>query len=289
MPHKTTVQKQDAKPLYLSRSLENADQLIAWAKGQGFATTQQPGDWHVTIAYSKTPTDWPETLDDQITVRSKADRQVIALGDKGAVVLRFADPTLQSRWQELVDGGASWEFENYQPHVTITWDGAGVDLATVNPYRGPLVFGPEVARDLDENWMDNHVEKDQLAKAQVCKVDNELGLVFGWAIISKIDGEPYYDTQGDYIPEEAVLKATTEFMLDGGLAKEMHGGDFVGKIVYAWPLTTDIAKAMGVTTKRTGLMIAMKPSEDSVLEKFRDGTYTGFSIGGQRVKDEAVA
>ena len=29
---------------------------------------------------------------------------------------------------------------------------------------------------------------------EVCKVDAELGIVFGWGIISKQDGEPYYDT-----------------------------------------------------------------------------------------------
>jgi hypothetical protein len=49
--------------------------------------------------------------------------------------------------------------------------------------------------------------------------------------------------------------------------------------VFAFPLTTEIAKSLGITTKQTGLLIAMRPSE-SVLSKFKDGTYTGFSIGG---------
>lgn len=32
----------------------------------------------------------------------------------------------------------------------------------------------------------------------------------------------------------------------------------------------------------------MKPAAD-VLQKFKDGTYTGFSIGGRRLEDEEVA
>ena len=45
--------------------------------------------------------------------------------------------------------------------------------------------------------------------AEIKKVDEELGLVMGFAIICKIDGEPYFDTQGDHIPEDSMLKAAT--------------------------------------------------------------------------------
>jgi hypothetical protein len=116
-------------------------------------------------------------------------------------------------------------------------------------------------------------------KAQVVKVDSNLGLVFGFAIVSTSGGEPYYDVQGDHIPEAAMLKAATEFMENSRIAKEMHQGEPKGSVVFAFPLTTDIAKSLGITTERTGLLIAMKPTA-AVLEKFRDGTYTGFSIGG---------
>jgi hypothetical protein len=67
----------------------------------------------------------------------------------------------------------------------------------------------------------------------------------------------------------------------------MHDQTPMGTVVFAFPLTEDIAKALEIQTKQTGLLIAMKPSAD-VLEKFVDGTYTGFSIGGRRIKDEEV-
>lgn len=124
-------------------------------------------------------------------------------------------------------------------------------------------------------------------KAQVVKVDSNLGLVFGFAIVSTSGGEPYYDVQGDHIPEAAMLKAATEFMENSRIAKEMHQGEPKGSVVFAFPLTTDIAKSLGITTERTGLLIAMKPTA-AVLEKFRDGTYTGFSIGGSYGEMEEV-
>ena len=120
------------------------------------------------------------------------------------------------------------------------------------------------------------------------KVDGDLGLILGFAIICKQDGQPYYDTQGDYIPEGAMLEAATEFMQNSRVAKEMHEGDEKGQVVFAFPLTEDIAKAFEIETPRTGLMVAIKPEDPEILEKFKNGDYTGFSIGGVRVEDEPV-
>lgn len=126
----------------------------------------------------------------------------------------------------------------------------------------------------------------EFVKAEVAKVDEELGLVFGWAITCKVEGEPYFDKQNDHIPEDSMLRAAADFMQHSRVAKEMHSGEQVGDIIFAFPLTGDLAKKMDIVTKFTGLMIAMKPSDPVVLAKFRDGTLMGFSIGGQRVEDE---
>lgn len=125
-------------------------------------------------------------------------------------------------------------------------------------------------------------------EATVFKVDDSLGLVFGWAIVCRKNGEDYYDTQGDFIPEDSMLHAAADFMKNSRVAKDMHQGDEIGPVVFAWPMTADIAKAMGMQTETTGLMIAMLPPPD-ILQKFKDGSYTGFSIGGFRVEDEEVA
>ena len=111
------------------------------------------------------------------------------------------------------------------------------------------------------------------------KVDATLGLVFGWAIVCTEDGEDYIDTQGDHIPEDAMMKAATDFALNSRVAKDMHAGDQIGDIVFMFPMAADVAKSMGIECNKTGLMIAMKPSPE-VFAKFKSGEYTGFSIGG---------
>ena len=123
----------------------------------------------------------------------------------------------------------------------------------------------------------------QLQATQILKVDESLGLVFGFAIVCKEDGEAHFDLQGDHIPEAVMVKGATDFMKSERVAKEMHAGDPIGSIVFAFPMTSEIAKSLDITTKRTGLLIAMHTEDQEVLRKFRDGEYTGFSIGGAAV------
>lgn len=120
--------------------------------------------------------------------------------------------------------------------------------------------------------------------ARVLKVDDSLRLVLGWALICKIEDQPYFDTQGDHIPESSMLEASVDFMVNSRLSKDMHTGEGKGAVVvFAWPMTTEIAKAFGITVGQTGLMVAIRVNDDAILEKFKDGTYTGFSIGGKRI------
>jgi len=118
------------------------------------------------------------------------------------------------------------------------------------------------------------------------KVSLEHGLVFGYAIVSKIAGEPYFDLHGDHIPEDALLAASVDFMQNSRVAKEMHQGEEKGTVVFAFPLISDVAKSLGISTEKTGLLIAMKPDSPEMLAKFASGEYTGFSIGGEYVENE---
>lgn len=150
--------KPDLRSLYVSRGVKNADDIITWAKAQGFSKPLAADDLHVTIAYSKTKVDWfaaPDHFDD-IRIPAAVDqkdgeRSVEALGDKGAVVLRFESPDLESRWQAFRDAGASWDFEGYKPHITITYEPGDVDLTKVEPYAGMLELGPERFEEIDED------------------------------------------------------------------------------------------------------------------------------------------
>jgi hypothetical protein len=124
-----------------------------------------------------------------------------------------------------------------------------------------------------------------LQATQILKVDESLGLVFGFAMVCKEDGQVHVDLQGDDIPESEMLKCALGFAKSGRQAKEMHKGDAIGDITFIFPLTTEIAESMDIVTKRTGLLIAMRPEEREVLQKFASGEYTGFSIGGKAIHE----
>lgn len=125
-------------------------------------------------------------------------------------------------------------------------------------------------------------------QSNILKVDETLGLVMGYAIICKEDGKEYFDLQGDHIPEDSMLKAAVDFMAGDRVVGDMHKEEEGGQVVFAWPMTAEVAQSFGIITKTTGLMIAIKPKNQKTLEKFKSGEYNGFSIGGQRGEDEEV-
>lgn len=154
----------DAAPrsLYVQRKLLNAAEFIAWAKAQGFETTTPADDLHVTIAFSRAPVDWMkageawdwnEPKDGKLVVPPGGARIVERLGDKGAVVLLFNSSTLSYRHEEIKRAGASFDFPEYQPHVTITYKApADLDVRKVEPFRGRLEFGPEIFEEVTDGW-----------------------------------------------------------------------------------------------------------------------------------------
>jgi hypothetical protein len=161
----------DRRPLYVSRRVLNADEVLAWAKSQGFEASLPADDLHVTVAYSRAAVDWQacRAPTGQLVVKGGA-RRVAPLGDEGAVVLHIESDDLQARWQQLRDAGCSWDYEGYQPHVTITYAAPdGFDVASVKPYRGPLVLGPEEFAPLDEEAgrLEKRERPDHQVKIQV--------------------------------------------------------------------------------------------------------------------------
>lgn len=155
------VPASDAKPipLYVQRKLLNASDLIAWAKKHGFTSTLPAGDMHVTVLFSRTAVDpikmgegWSSDPDGGLIVKEGGPRAVERLGEN-AVVLLFASWALVSRHNDMVAAGASHDFDEYQPHVTISYSiPEGLDLDAIKPFTGELRFGPELFEPLNEDW-----------------------------------------------------------------------------------------------------------------------------------------
>lgn len=141
--------------------------------------------------------------------------------------------------------------------------------------------------------MVEHFTKDQDSlEVSICKVDEGLGIIFGFAMITKVGGEEHIDTQDDAVDEFGMIEAVADFMLTKRTGCVMHErtakGEVVegGDVIFAFPLTQEISKALDIETSRHGLLIGFRPSDPEDLQKAKRGEYTGFSIGGARIEDE---
>ncbi|MGE3582873.1 MAG: hypothetical protein AB7J28_15835 [Hyphomonadaceae bacterium] len=139
--------------LYVHRPVLNGADIVRWARAMGFSQTLAPDDIHITIAYSREPMEWPAPHIDHLTIYPMSPRRVEPLGDEGAVVLHLGEvPILEQRWRALRAHGASWDYDGYQPHVTISYEGGDADLAHVIPFMGAILLGPEVFAEVNEEF-----------------------------------------------------------------------------------------------------------------------------------------
>lgn len=156
------------KTLYVKRPVLNGAEIRAWAQQAGFPSSIPPEEMHVTVAFSKAALDWTPLAPqaDQVVV-SGGERGVMPLGDKGAVVLRLESQALAARWAEFRAAGASWDFESYKPHVTLTYAG-GVDAAAIEAFAGDIVLGAEVFAEVNDNWVAGLKELPFFAPCAAC-------------------------------------------------------------------------------------------------------------------------
>ena len=125
----------EKKTLFVSRTVKNAKEIIKWAEDQGITDVVSAKDMHVTIAFSTTKVDWSkfEAIADDIEIDIE-DAKVVKLGD--AIVVKFKSKDLEKSWQIYKDGGASWDYPTYQPHVSLSY--TVQDIKKVGRYTGKL-------------------------------------------------------------------------------------------------------------------------------------------------------
>ncbi|PZQ49743.1 MAG: hypothetical protein DI556_09740 [Rhodovulum sulfidophilum] len=147
----------DAAPrsLYVRRDVLNRAEIVAWAKGQGLEVAK-PEELHITVTYSNVPVDWfkmGSTYGDEkgnLLIPPGGPRALDIFGAGTVLVLEVASSELAWRNQFMRDMGASTDFEEYRPHVTLCPAPAGLDVASIEPYRGAILLGPEIFEEVRE-------------------------------------------------------------------------------------------------------------------------------------------
>lgn len=147
----------DVAPLYVYRSLRKPAALLKWARAQGLPNIVPANELHVTVLYSRTPVDWFELSDgweynEKLLVAEGGPRKIERF-EGGALVLRFASDNLKWSHAKKIAKGASHDFPDYLPHITVGFDPDGlVDLEALEAFTGELEFGPEMFEELDTDF-----------------------------------------------------------------------------------------------------------------------------------------
>ena len=150
-------QIENHRTLYISRPLLNAAEVRDWAISQNLIGVINPEHMHVTVCSSKQPfnvTAVEPNFAPEIRVPHDTDRTVMRLGHDTAVVLGFFHDHFHDRWQSICDNGASWDYQLYHPHVTLSYGGTPhtIDVSKIQPFTGDLVFGPEEWKSYQDDW-----------------------------------------------------------------------------------------------------------------------------------------
>lgn len=147
----------DAAPrsLYVSRKVLNAAEILKHYDDQGIEFLVNAGDMHVTVTYSRTPVDWMrmgESWSGELVVSAGGARLMEVFGpNKDTAVLSFASSELVWRHDAMIEAGASWDWPEYQPHISVSYEFDG-DIKAIEPWRGEIRLGPEIFEEINEDW-----------------------------------------------------------------------------------------------------------------------------------------
>lgn len=150
-PRDAEAKSSRPRSLYARRMLVNIADVRNWAISQGLKDIE--AGLHVTIMYSTAQFDWMQlgpSWDDELVVAKGGPRVVERMNADGPIALKFTSSSLKWRHQEMIEAGAIHPYEDYQPHLTLTYNAEGVDLDAIEVYQGELRFGPELFSEIKE-------------------------------------------------------------------------------------------------------------------------------------------
>lgn len=228
--------------------------------------------------------------------------------DNQDVLVRLANvPMLEELRQAVVDcaamvGAPVKRNHGYVPHMTLQYVDPGSDheikpdpmdvtidritLAVNGKHFDYPLTGTPVPVEKYEAIVP---EENQITKrwaGTIAKIDTEKRQVFGWAYVTEIDGEVVVDSHGDTIDPVDLEKAAYSFVLNSRMGGEMHGTRQVGRLIECMMFTKEKQKALGIDLKKVGLWVGFQIDDAETWEKFKDGTYKDFSIGGRAVRED---
>lgn len=138
--------------LYVCRQVLNHAEIYSWFNEQGIGNLIESSKYHVTVAYSRADVD-PTTMTfstNQVVVEPNV-LSAIDVYDDYAVQLIKGCLTLYERFYYFKSKGCSFDFPQYNPHISISTGMKDIKL-TIAPFPGKILLGPEEWEELNTEY-----------------------------------------------------------------------------------------------------------------------------------------
>lgn len=204
---------------YVSVKVKNNDEFYNWFLSQGVEPLNK-SDLHCTIAYSKKEFERIPNKK-EIIINPNQLMKIEPLGDEGAIVLKFNSDEMQNRFDECIKSGATFDYDSYKPHITITYNGKGLDLSSLKLPNFNIVLNDETVEPLDLEWK-SKISNDKLVFKDSYNdftkyIDEDTGFLHINGVVARTGLQSYLGAElGDmenpttmfnvYRPREEVLK-----------------------------------------------------------------------------------
>lgn len=126
-------------------SKESIHALVELQEEIGVPNPVPPTDFHTTIVYSRNTIDWTPAV---LNVSAGVVGYRVFGDETRILVLELDCPTLTDRFEEAMDSGATYDFPEYIPHITLSYDIGDFNIDVLNPPTLRLIVAQEFVDDL---------------------------------------------------------------------------------------------------------------------------------------------
>lgn len=126
--------------------------LYHFAKEHDIPNPVKSEDYHTTFIYSRksVPIKTLGKLPDPVEIKHSTFEWDLFGPSKNILVIKFESMFLHYRWKYAMDRGASYDFPEYIPHVTLSYDAEGFDHSKLPLPKFDLYIGEEYTKPLED-------------------------------------------------------------------------------------------------------------------------------------------
>jgi len=131
------------------------DSLMDWIDSMGLETHEPADELHTTVLLDKEHEfDWePQSFESPIEVSPETFSLDLFGQDKNVLVLKYQCDELADRHSRgMEEHNLSWDFPEYSPHVTLSYDGSNIDIESLSPPDFPLNISHEYVQPFNQDY-----------------------------------------------------------------------------------------------------------------------------------------